>query len=138
MLQHKLNSRHRISIDLHLFQLDPSMSTLIPNIDKPVSRFDNHVPRLSLRVRHIRRNINPIKPNEALRMPKHAPLLAFLPRQDLRRIVLVTASERGVLVCQGFDSSFHTREARAIAVLHAEVGRVLGGTGCWRSNYLCG
>lgn len=99
------------------------MPALISDINKPISSLDNNIPRLALRIFDLRRGTSTVKPNEALRMPKHAPVIVLLPRQQLRRIVLVAAGEQGVLLRESLDGVLHAGDACSIAQLHAEVGR---------------
>jgi len=97
------------------------MPVLIPDINKAVSGLDNNIPRLALRIFDLRRGLSTIKSNEALCMPKHAPVIALIRGQQLYRVVLVAAGEWGVLLREGFDGVLHARNACSVAQLHAEV-----------------
>lgn len=98
------------------------MPAVIPNINKPISGLNNDVPRLALRILDLRRRPSAVKPNEALCMPKHAPVVTLLPCKQLRRVVFVAAGEWSVLLREGFDGGLHAGDACSVAQLHAEVG----------------
>lgn len=89
VLQHKPHSRHRISIDHRLLQLDPLRAALVLDIPETKRGLYNSTPLLPLLVRDFA--IDTLEPNISLSMTERGPPIFFLPvprqHQLARRIL---------------------------------------------------
>lgn len=139
VLKHEPQSRHRISIDPRLFDLDAIRPTFVLDVPELECCFHDSAPFLALVVRKCAFNV--FEPDVSLRVAKHGPTITifpvvcvsndtlrsaaeYLPADQERRLMFLATSERAIDLAQDVIGLVGAFAPGAIALLKREVRRV--------------